>query len=172
MVDLMRRGTTPSARCWITGVDATQYNPFNVVYGTPGDVWVSHSAEKLKPQRLETGVQVLPNGRINAADFPKVGRARTLCAELPKGDEALFEHLMSVLADQHRPDAFPEFTAGGFSKDVQASLHALQVKTPQYGTCSSSIFAVSAHGECRYLFADGPPDVTPFEDYTDLLEPH
>ena len=97
VMDIMQRGTVPSARCWITNVDAAEYNPFNIVYGTPRNVWVSHSGEKLRPEQLEKGVQVLPNARLNATSFPKVERARSLCASLPDDDDGLFEHLKAVL---------------------------------------------------------------------------
>ena len=171
VLDLMRRGTSPSARCWITGVDATEYNPFNIVYGTPGNVWVSHGVDKLKPQRLEKGIQVLPNDRLNSGGFPKVERARALCRDMPLEDEAFFDHLKGILTDDFCPKEFPVSTAQQIPVDLQQKLHALQVKTPLYGTRSSSIFAVSNQGGIRYLFADGPPDTTPFIEYSEYLEP-
>jgi uncharacterized protein with NRDE domain len=169
VVELMRRGTAPSARCWITGVEPDEYNPFNVVYGAPGQVWVSHGVDGLKPQRLEVGVQVLPNERLNSKAFPKVNRARALCSDLPDDDEALFAHLQRVLSDGECPTDFSVIEDAPFDAELQGRLHALQVKTPVYGTCSASIFGVSSEGETRYLFADGPPDVTAFEDHSTLV---
>jgi hypothetical protein len=73
------------------------------------------------------------------------------------------------LADTTPPASLPSSSDSPFPDDLRHALHALCVRTPAYGTCSSSIVALRPSGVARYLFADGPPDVTPFVDVTGAL---
>ena len=56
-----------------------------------------------------------------------------------------------------------------FDHALLRRLQALCIHTPVYGTKSSTVLALGAGRVERYLFADGPPCVTPFEDFTSLL---
>ena len=86
---------------------------------------------------------------------------------------AILKKLTHVLADDWTPDEFPAFEGSELDVEIQRALHAICVKTPQYGTRSSTIIALSSKEVTRFLYADGSPRDALFKDiYPDLSAEH
>ena len=169
VVNVLRAGGRAAARRYLAGLDPRQYNPFNLVFGEVGDLEVVYAWDTIRFAVVPPGVHILPNDVLDSAAFPKVERARDLLADLPADGPGIVARLRATLADTTPPASLPSAPDSPFPDDLRHALHALCVRTPAYGTRSSSIVALRPSGVARYLFADGPPDVTPFVDVTGAL---
>jgi uncharacterized protein with NRDE domain len=132
---------------YLRALDPTRYNPFHLLFGDADRLRVASAppgAAAVLVAEVPAGVHVLPNGPLDAPDFPKVARARALAADLP-----------GLLADHALAAADP------FS--------SICVHTPIYGTRSSTMLVLEPGRTASYRFAPGPPCVTGFEDVTALL---
>lgn len=140
------------------------YRPFNLMFGNTRALLTAHYDEgELELVELPHGQHVMPSAtRVNDSSHPKVPRAHALLEQAREqpDEAALIEALQSVLADRQRPslDALPErLSHGPFGPDFERELQALCVRTPTYGTVSSTLI-ITGSGAERYLYADGPPD--------------
>lgn len=155
-------------------IDAREYNPFNLIFGTLGDVRVAYARSEraaIELERVAPGIAVLPNDRLSSLEFTtKIERAADRArAALPD----LESELVHVLADHARPpvEAVALPPAGSrFPPEILRELQALCIHLPFYGTVSATAMLFGPDGlPERYLFAAGPPCVTPFSDVTPLL---
>jgi uncharacterized protein with NRDE domain len=168
-------GEPGAIRRWLATVDGSAYNGFNLMFGDAATLYVAYGREQreVEVESVPEGVHVLPNDRLDAPHFLKVQRARELigCAASlawPQVSAAL----QTMLADGLTPplETLPDPPATfPFDKGVLAKLAALCVRTPLYGTRSSTVVALVPGGVAHYLYADGPPDEAPFVDVTPLF---
>lgn len=174
--EALRRGDVDGVTAYLRTVDATRYNPFNLMYGDASSLRVAYAradAEAIEVIDLPAGVHVLANDRLGSPHFPKTERAAALCraaADAPA--QALVDTLSAALSDHALPDeaALPDPPPGALvAKPVARQLQALCIHTPFYGTRSSTILAMTPGRVARYLFADGPPCRTPLRDVTRLV---
>src|SRR5690606_1953742 len=89
-------------------------------------------------------------------------------AEFP----ALVAALEAVLADRALPapeEIAPLAADSRFGAELLRELSALCIRTPLYGTRSSTIVALAPGRPAHYLYADGPPDATAFVDVMGLF---
>ncbi|MEM9189558.1 MAG: NRDE family protein [Myxococcota bacterium] len=168
-LEALRRGSMEGARALLEEIDPREYREFNLIYGDGRSLEVAYVRETgVERVALSAGVHVLANDRMGSPHFPKEQRARDLVAV---DVEPLA--LRSVLRDRTLPplDTFPDPPAGTFSKAFIRELQALCIHTLNYGTRSATIlwFEPDPLRVGGYLFADGPPDETEFEDHTELL---
>ena len=121
---------------------------------------------------LGEGVHVLCNDRLGSPDFPKADKARERVMSLPADTWShLKPQLVDVLADDSLPDPseVPPVPPGApFDQEVARYLQAIYVKTPVYGTVSSTIAAVSPGRVDQYWFAEDAPSETSFKDVLHL----
>ncbi|MDH7571071.1 MAG: hypothetical protein QHJ73_15955, partial [Armatimonadota bacterium] len=104
---------------------------------------------------LEPGALVLTNGDPNDRKIPNVARGLEQLSSLTEAhEEELIARLAETCRDhrQEGPGATP-----------------FCVHHPRSGTVSSTILLWRTEGGRRYLYAPGPPCVTPYADYTHLL---
>ncbi len=144
-----------------------EYNPFNLLFGDAGGLWVAYS----RPERAEievepapVGVHVLPNDRIGAPGFPKAQRALELLGAGSALRElswaVLSQRLASVLADHCLPELarVPVPPAHSFfDHDAARRLQAICLHGEGYGTRCASIIALRPGELAHYLHAAGPP---------------
>ena len=168
-------GEAPAIRAWLEQQDGRAFNSFNLMYGDSQAMHLAYGRRdraRLEFAPVPPGLHVLPNDRLDSPDFIKVTRAKALLEPhllAPWPD--LQRTLAATLADRELPslealDALPEL---GIPKPLLQQLAALCVRTPAYGTRSSTLIALEPGGVAHYLFADGPPDVTEFADVTPLF---
>ena len=166
----LRAGGPRRAARWLRALDPRDFNPFNLLFGHAHDVRVAYAHPQqgeVRIEHVEPGIHVLPNDVLDSAAFPKVARARALLAE--SAPTVVFEQMLRCLGDRVIPERLPPEPAAGLPESIRGSLNALCVVTPVYGTCSATAIALAPGRVERYLFADGAPHVTPFEDYTALF---
>ena len=147
----------------MTQVDPGAYRPFNMVIADAKAAYCLRCADASEPgAAASVSVEAVPDvlSMITAYDrndlrSPRIRRylPRFTAAASPRPDVDDWSEWMSLLA---RRDFDPEAGPGG----------AMTVVTSTgFGTVSSSLVALSAHGEDQFvwLFAAGPPGETPFQ---------
>jgi uncharacterized protein with NRDE domain len=169
-------GAADDIRRWLARVDSREYNSFNLLFGDARALFAAYgrvSEREIELAPVPEGIHVLPNDRLDAPDFIKVGRARQLLADRTQAPwDELRATLAATLADGLLPplESLPEPPPGAmFDRALLARFAALCVRTPMYGTRSSTIVALTPGGVGHYLYADGPPDQTEFLDVSGLF---
>jgi uncharacterized protein with NRDE domain len=158
-------------------LDGREFNSFNLIWGDAEGVSAAYAREGVKELEIEPvsrGLHVLPNDRLDHKDFPKVKRAKKLIEPYV---HASFEHLVpalqKMLADRVLPalDDVPMLPVGApISRETVRELSALCVRTPYYGTRSSSIVALARGRVGFYAYSESPPDLgAPYKDVLGLF---
>lgn len=176
VLEALALGSVPDITRFVGTLDAREYNTFNLMWGDASALLVGYARDEQPRVLVESvpeGVHVLPNDRIDSPSFVKVERAKQLLAPhlhapLPELSRALqvvlSDRTLPALADIPNPP--PE---SRISHALLRELAALCVRTPLYGTRSSAVVMLAPGRVVHYLFADGPPDQTPFQDVTPLF---
>jgi uncharacterized protein with NRDE domain len=158
-------------------LDGRDYNAFNLLWGDAEQLGVAYARDGIAELELAVvpqGLHVLANDRLDSPDFPKVQRAQALLGPHVHGSfEQLIAALKRTLADRERPaleDVAVPAAGSPLSQELLRELAALCIRTPLYGTRSSSIVALASGRPAHYLYADGPPDATEFVDVMGLFE--
>lgn len=155
-------------------VEGGDFRFFNLMFGTVSDVRVATLQDqgRLEMTKVSPGLHILPSGLADLDDvrWPKVRRAKGLLAPLLADSEKLgvqerlrgmWPTLVSVLGDDVVPscEGLPEVCGrSGRESLFEAALQGIFVKTPIYGTRSSTIAAFDASGRVAcYAFTERPP---------------
>jgi uncharacterized protein with NRDE domain len=170
-------GSADAVSEYARSLDGREYNGFNLMWGDAATLQVAYgrpSERVLSVYDVPPGLHVLPNDELDSPAFAKVQRARQLVepfvqAALPalreRLERALADRLLPALEDQPKPPPTSQFDHA-----LLRELAALCVRTPTYGTRSSTIVLLEPGKVGGFFYADGPPDQTPFADITSLFE--
>lgn len=176
VLEALRLGDHAAIMQMLQRLDASAYNAFNLMWGDAKALSVAYARDgraALEIEPVPEGVHVLPNDRLDDAESPKVARARALLAPYLEADFATLEAaLKRMLADRVRPElaALPDWPLPArMTREFLRELSALCIRTPLYGTRSSTLVALTPGGVGKYLYADGPPDQAEFVDVTPLF---
>lgn len=175
VLDALAEGSLEGVTRYLSRLDPASYNEFNVIFGDGervGAAYGRRDAREVEVEMLGEGVHVLCNDRLGSPDFPKADKARERVMLVPAGTwSRLKPRLVEVLADGSLPDPsqVPPVPPGApFDQEVARYLQAIYVKTPVYGTVSSTIAAVSPGRVEQYWFADLRPSEASFKDMLHL----
>ncbi len=152
MLRCLAQNTVQKALAILTPEEASRYNPFNLFCLSEEDgILVTHDDQSFQRLPLEQGVHVLTNRPPDDDRDPKREWIRSQLDALPVEAAAIAERLSRILAT-HGEGEFPP---------------PVCVHLPGYGTVSSFILLLASRKEkSRYLYADGSPCQTEFEDVT------
>jgi uncharacterized protein with NRDE domain len=125
-----------------------KYNGFNLVLGDQDDLFIfSNRGEK---QKLKPGIYGLSNHLLNTK-WPKVTRSkRMLKAALNKKGNQLEEELFTILTDRHVPPD-ENLPATGIGLEWERVLSTIFIKSPFYGTRSSTILLIGKNGRVKFV---------------------
>lgn len=176
VMDALRQPDVRAVEAYVRSLDARRYNPFNLFFGDASALYVVYAhgdRAEAEIQSLGDGLWVLPNDRIGSPEFPKTLRAVGLIEPHVRAPwPALSATLRAALGDHQEP---PEREVpmpppeSRFDHATLRRLQALCIHTPVYGTRSATVLALTPGRVAHYLFADGPPCTTAFEDVTPLF---
>ncbi|MEN6423355.1 MAG: NRDE family protein, partial [Smithella sp.] len=134
-----------------------QYNGFNLLLGDDDDLFVFSS--RGQKQKLKPGIYGLSNHLLDTP-WPKVKRAKKMLkAALEKKGDALEEEIFYLLADRRfPPDA--QLPATGIGPEWEKLLSPIFIKSPIYGTRSSTILLIGKNRRVRFVekVFDGQPE--------------
>lgn len=160
---------------FVAAVDPSSFNAFNLIFGDGSEVYVAYARDekRVEIEKLQPGIHVLPNDRVNSPDFPKVTRLRASAEELTDLDWSTFvPEARRRMADHWLPpiETVPKPPAGGIlTHELVHQLQAVCIHTPAYGTRSSTVLALTPGRVAHCHFADGPPCTADYTDVTRLF---
>ncbi len=176
VLDCLAAGSVEGVDALLRDLKPKDYNAFNLLYADRTQVRAAYAwdGERVEFEDVPAGIHVLPNDRLDHADWFKVGRARALLRGWETRPwEELAPHLVRVLADREKaPLASVQRPplASPFTRTMVHQLTCLCIRTPVYGTRSSTLVALDGDGGvAQYHFAPEAPDRAPFQDVTALL---
>jgi uncharacterized protein with NRDE domain len=125
-----------------------RYNGFNLLIGDDNDLFVfSNRGEK---QKLKAGIYGLSNHLLNSP-WPKVTASKKMLkAALDKKGDALEEELFALLAD-HRVPPDSKLPSTGIGLEWERLLSAIFIKSPVYGTRSSTVLLIEKNRRVRFV---------------------
>ncbi len=176
VLDALGQGSLDGVVRYLSRLGPATYNEFNLIFGDGDRLCAAYGrrdAREVEFERLDEGVHVLCNDRLGSPDFPKAIKACERVMAVPRDTwPRIKSQLVDVLADGSLPDpaGVPPVPPGApFGEEVARYLQAIYVKTPIYGTVSSTLAAVSRGRVEQYHFAEGPPSEASFEDMAHLI---
>jgi uncharacterized protein with NRDE domain len=176
VIEALAKEHTDAVLAYVRTLDGRAYNGFNLMWGDADALYVAYGRperREVEPQRVPPGLHVLPNDQLDSAAFVKVARAKQLLAQHVDAPlDTLVEQLQRALADRALPaleDVPAPAPSARFDRALLRELAALCVRTPGYGTRSSTVVALGKGSVLHYAYADGPPDSTPFVDVRGLF---
>ncbi|HAR49344.1 hypothetical protein ER57_18225 [Smithella sp. SCADC] len=127
---------------------ADKYNGFNLLIGDDNDFFVlSNHGEK---QKLKPGIYGLSNHNLDTP-WPKVSRGkRLLKSTLDQKGTQLEAALFAVLADRHIPPD-SKLPSTGVGLEWERILSSMFIKSPDYGTRSSTILLIGKNRRGRFV---------------------
>jgi uncharacterized protein with NRDE domain len=176
VLDALRTQSVHRLTEYFRELDASEYNDFNLMFGDGTELWVAYgraASGSVEIERLSPGVHVLCNDRLDSPAYPKAQRMKQAVMAIGEAPwPQMRRRLASILADTSLPSASelpPVPPDSPFDLETTRRLQAICIRTPAYGTVSSTIAAIVPGRVEHYLFAPGPPDRTGFEDQSALL---
>ncbi|MGE5192409.1 MAG: NRDE family protein, partial [Deltaproteobacteria bacterium] len=132
-----------------------RYAGCNLLIADRESAVVIEAADVLKSTRLDPGLHLVANGAFDAPDDPRIHRVRKEFERVRGlGVEAWFDEARRVCP----------LTAEGSEPPICLT-------GADRGTVSSTVLGIArdAASSSRYWYAAGPPNTTPYEDYSPLL---
>jgi uncharacterized protein with NRDE domain len=134
-------------------LEQDRYAGCNFLCADARDAVVVHAGDWLRVRPLPPGAHVLANRDVNDENDRRVGYALGWLLQVRYHASAACIEALKALCPSHEPPAAP-----------------VCFREAERGTVSSSILALRpALAEGTYLHAQGPPDRTPYADYSHLL---
>lgn len=148
--ECLRYGNHSAVARTLAGLDRSRYNPFNLVFGRPGAMFLSRVCPErgLEMDMLPSGVSVISNDCYDNKYQHKVEHAKAAACRIdPSGGiDNVHDVLFRMLGDHsHARDDDP--------------FQALCVHADDYafGTRSTSIITVSKDKDVEYYYSEGHP---------------
>jgi uncharacterized protein with NRDE domain len=131
-----------------------RYAPCNLICGDYEDLFVLHAHTWLQVLPLPTGIHVVGRGNVNSTAEPRVAHALAWLGSLKLPTSGMWLQELKKLCGDPRSEGGP----------------AMCVKGKEGGTVSSTLIALRRPlTRSTYVHAQGPPDRTPYQDYSHLL---
>jgi uncharacterized protein with NRDE domain len=155
--DFLLSSLEPSSFLSQVRAAADQYDGFNLLAGTTARGLSHYSNRGAEVTPLPPGTHGLSNHLLNTP-WPKVERARRQLAALADTPaQALPDALFGLLADTTlEPDAALPDT--GIGLEWERALSTAMIRTPDYGTRSSTVVLVDRTGQMRFEERTFAPD--------------
>jgi len=159
-LEMLERRSLGAALTGLQAEPADRYNGFNLLLATIDEAHVAHNAGRaLAITKLERGVHLLTNLRLNDPTCPRIAKSARLFQGISlgstEGAEALVAHLRPILSDHSTP----------LDPRAATAPNNLCVHAGAFGTCSASILIYDRRrARFRYWHAAGPPCATPFAE--------
>lgn len=167
VTDALSAGGLDAALGVVAGLDAREYNGFNLLLGDGDRLFAAYARPEERTVELHAlapGVHVLGNDRLLSPDFPKAARIAAdaeahVAAHATEPVRDQVELLRTLLASHAQPELSALRVPPGsvFSAELVQALEATCIHTAHYGTVSATLLAVAPTGVSEYWYADGPP---------------
>lgn len=144
--DFLAGTDTPETYAATAQKEGAEYNGFNLLLLDDDMAYASNYATK--SYALGFGIYGLSNALLDTP-WHKVTQAKAAFERAIQGDFEL-EALFSVMSPTDpAPDA--QLPATGLDYAREKALSAIQIHTPDYGTCSTTLLTIDYEGQVRFL---------------------
>lgn len=170
--ELLKTSLEPSARLSLFAQEGSDFNPFNLITATfTGAAIEAHYFSSIEKYHhpLETGLYGLSNGLLDSP-WPKIMRGKErfdrILRELRADTELPTQDLLQLMEDQE-PAPLHDLPSTGVAPEIERALSPIFIVSPEYGTRSTTLIAVTAprEGKSEVLFVEKshprPGDPTP-----------
>jgi uncharacterized protein with NRDE domain len=172
VLEALKLGDADRIADYLSSLPGSAYNEFNLMWGDTRSLRVAYGRQdrrEIEIEEVPEGVHVLPNDRLDSPDFVKVARAKQLLAPILHAERERFvSGLQALLGDRQLPP-LGLLQEPLLDPELLRQLSALCVRTPEYGTRSSTVVLLRPAGVDQFWVADGPPDRTPFVEVSGLF---
>ena len=152
-MELLRRRSPAEAADWLAALEVARYRPFNVLFGDTSRFFYFGSEEASPPRELSPGYYALSNSTLDDRSWPKVDRSlRFFEANHGLSGEELLLALHYFLGDATPPDTL---SSEDPAEEIHGALGAVFIRSPGYGTVSSTLLTAGGLLGDRYYFAEG-----------------
>lgn len=143
----LRGSEHPEAYLARVAAEAARYNGFNLLVGDLAGLYYFSNQEG-DIRALQPGVYGLSNHLLDTP-WPKVVRARERLDTVVRGPSLSPEPLFDLLADEHRAgdETLPDT---GVGLDLERVLSSVFIRSPQYGTRTSTVFWIDRRGTLAF----------------------
>jgi len=144
---------------------AGEYNGFNLIVGTEGELWYLSNYKK-GIQKLESGFYGLSNHLLETP-WPKVIRGKEKLAPLLKKNTIDANDLFEILYDSQKAidESLPNT---GIGLERERTLSSMFIKSPNYGSRCSTVVTVDRNDNVE--FSERVYDLTTFEHKTQIFK--
>jgi len=130
---------SPEVCAEILSESVSEYNGYNLLFGDVDNLyWYSNKSDKM--QHLDAGLYGLSNHLLDTP-WPKVTRGKKLFADAISEDFST-DDLFAVLKDDVKADDV-DLPQTGVSLELERILSPIFIKSPEYGTRSSTVITVN-----------------------------
>lgn len=160
VAEYLKTEPRPDAFVESVSAEADRYNPFNLMVGTPEELWFA--SNRNGPTRaIEPGVHGLSNGALDEP-WPKVERGTRRLQSVLDDDDVRVDRLLEILADRRQaPDeALPNT---GLDLEMERKVSPAFIEGEKYGTRSSTVLLIHRTGTVTFVersFDRGTPQET------------
>ena len=141
------RKNNPESYLGKVAAERQRYNGFNLIVSDLEQLFYYSNVEH-KIRKLDDGIYGLSNAFLNTP-WPKVQEGKAAFEKAVNNEEISVDELFEVLldADQAKEEELP---ATGISTELEKALSSVFIKTPDYGTYSSTVLLVDNNGYCKF----------------------
>ncbi|MEW6187902.1 MAG: NRDE family protein [Thermodesulfobacteriota bacterium] len=141
---------TDSAASYIKKVTrhGQRYNGFNLLCGDRQDLFVY--SNRGKTENLEPGLYGLSNASLNTP-WPKVVKAKKILSSVlrQRGDQ--MESTLFTMLNDRKTAPLNRLPATGVSREWEKRLSAVFIRSPLYGTRSSTVVRIGRNGRVTFV---------------------
>lgn len=151
------RSAEAAGRLAAAELSSGRYAGANFICADAETAEVIHAGDWLERRTLAPGLHLIANGDLDEQDDSRLALARELFSARPAATAAEF-----LAAAQQ--------VCGHYLADSSPARPSIVLRAADRGTVSSTLVSLAADPrQAVYRFAAGPPDRTPFADYSQLL---
>jgi uncharacterized protein with NRDE domain len=145
VADFLTGNTEPVDYMARVAEDANEYSGFNLIVGSANELYYFSNASTEPPKLLAPGIYGLSNHLLNTP-WPKVSNGLAAFELLMSDDSFSSENGFALLADETLA-ADPDLPDTGVGIDKERILSPIFIRTPIYGTRSSTVVTSDSNGE-------------------------
>jgi uncharacterized protein with NRDE domain len=147
--DFLRGTDAPSNYLSKIAATSSSYNGFNLIAGDAQQLCY-HSNREAGVRELDSGIYGLSNHLLDTP-WPKVEKGKRALSEIVhESAEVSREKLLQILADDaHADDS--RLPQTGVSLEYERALSPVFIKTPVYGTRSSTLLLIESEGSITFI---------------------
>jgi uncharacterized protein with NRDE domain len=148
--DFLISGEAPDVFLNTLRTRARNYNGFNLLVGSDQGLWWYSNRYDEQPQSISPGIHGLSNHLLDTT-WPKVERGKRALEHLIVGEKEIMPEQVFPILEDRSPAADDELPHTGVGLELERVLSAPFIRTPYYGTRSSTVLLIEHTGSIAFV---------------------